>query len=182
MIIGITGSFGAGKGEVVNYLVKKGFSHYSARKFITAEIEKRGLPVNRDTMTTVANDLRANYGPTYIIESLFNEAKAKGGNAIVESIREVLGVRFIKSQGGVVLGIDAEPKLRYERAFKRGSETDNVTYEQWLRQEQIETNPDDPTKQDIFAALKESDVIVENSGTIEDLQRKLDLILEKYET
>ena len=51
IIIGITGTLGAGKGTIVDYLIKtKGFTHYSVRAFITKEIEKRKLPVNRDSM------------------------------------------------------------------------------------------------------------------------------------
>ena len=58
--IGITGTLGAGKGTIVDYLVKsRGFEHYSVRAFITEEIKRRGLPVNRDSMTQVGNDLRA---------------------------------------------------------------------------------------------------------------------------
>ena len=49
MIIGLTGSFGAGKGVVVDYLKTKGFKHYAARDFITEEINRRNLPVNRDS-------------------------------------------------------------------------------------------------------------------------------------
>jgi dephospho-CoA kinase len=81
MIIGLTGSFGAGKGEVARYLVEeKDFHHLSARVLITEEIKKRGLPVNRDTMTEVANDLRAKGGPTYLYEQLIGKAKEIDGD------------------------------------------------------------------------------------------------------
>ena len=65
--IGITGTLGAGKGTIVDYLVKeKGYVHFSVRDFIVEEIERRGLPINRDSMTMVGNDLRAQYSPSYI--------------------------------------------------------------------------------------------------------------------
>lgn len=178
MIIGITGSFGAGKGVVADYLVqKKGFAHFSARGFITEEIKKRGLPVNRDSMIEVANDLRAHGGPTFIFEQLITQAKAYGKDAVVESIRAVAEVRYTKEQGGIVLGIDAEPKIRYERALQRGSETDKVLFKEWCEQEVRESNPDDPTKQDIFGALKESDYIIQNTGGIEELHQKIETFL-----
>ena len=60
-IIGITGTIGAGKGTIVDYLVKeKGYVHYSVREFLAEEVKRRGLEVNRDTLTEVGNDLRAN--------------------------------------------------------------------------------------------------------------------------
>ncbi len=178
MIIGITGSFGAGKGAVVDYLVDhKGFTHFSARSFITKEIKHRDMPVNRDSMIEVANDLRQKHGATYIIESLYNEAKERGGDAVVESLRAVAEVRLIKRLGGIVLGITAQPEIRYERAIARGSETDKVTYEEWIQQEVKESNPDDPTKQDIYGALNESSVLIENNGSLEDLYDAVEKML-----
>lgn len=175
MIVGITGSFGAGKGAVVDYLTKqKGFKHFSARQFIIDEIKRRDLPVNRDSMAIIANDLRAMHAPTYITEQLYKQAQAAGGDAVIESLRAVAEAHFIQSQGGIVLGIDATPELRYARIVERGSETDEVSFDKWLLQEQKETNPNDPTKQDIFGALKESDVIIENDGTLEELYTKID--------
>ncbi|MBU6310825.1 AAA family ATPase [Patescibacteria group bacterium] len=178
MIIGLAGSFGAGKGAVVDYLVaKKGFTHYSASKFITEEILRRGLPVNRDSMTLVANELRAAHGPAYIIETLYGEAQKAGGNAVIESLRAVAEVRKIKALGGRVIGVDARPELRYERSVKRGSLKDTVSYDKWLEQERAETNPDDPTKQDIFGALKEADLVIENNGSFADLDKEIEAAL-----
>ena len=42
IVIGITGTLGAGKGTIVDYLVKnKGFNHFSVRSFIAQEIQNR---------------------------------------------------------------------------------------------------------------------------------------------
>ncbi len=172
VIIGITGSFGAGKGVVVDYLVKnKGFKHYSAREFIFEEAKRRGLDITKGREVTIplANELRATHGPAYIVESLYAQALSDGGNAVIESLRAVAEVRKLKELGAVVIGVDADSRLRFERSIKRGSETDNVSYEQWIDQEKRESNPDDPTKQDIFGALKESNILLTNNGTPEEL-------------
>ena len=76
-----------------------------------------------------------------------------------------------------MLGIDAPPEMRFSRVIRRASETDHVTFEKWVEQEQKESNPTDPTKQDIFGALAISDVIIQNDGTLEELHRKLDAFL-----
>jgi dephospho-CoA kinase len=180
MIIGITGSFGAGKGEVVEYLTtRKNFSHYSASDFITEEIERRKMSVDRNSMIEVANDLRAQYGPAYIIEALYLRAKAHGGDAVIESIRVKAEVERIKELGGIVIGVDADSKVRYERAYARKSSKDNVTYEEWILQEQKESNPHDPTKQDIFGALKESNYIISNNGTRDELHEKIETVFQQ---
>ena len=175
MIIGITGSFGAGKGTVVEYLKKeRGFTHYSASGFIVEEIERRGLPINRDSMALVANDLRADHGPTYIIDSLYARAEAHDGDVVIESLRAVAEVQRIKELGGIVLGIDAKPEVRYAHSLARNSVKDNVSYEKWLEQEQAESNQTDPHKQNIFGALKESDFIITNNGTIAELYKEVE--------
>jgi dephospho-CoA kinase len=178
MIIGVAGSFGAGKGVVVDYLIQtRGFTHYSASGFITEEIKRRGLPVDRDSMTVVANELRKEHGPTYIMEALYRRANEAGGDVVIESLRAVAEAQKIKELGGKVIGVDADSRLRYERACKRGSEKDIVSYEKFLAQERAESNPDDPTKQDVFAALKESDFIVTNNGTLDELHAQIEEVL-----
>lgn len=183
MIIGLTGSFGAGKGAVADYLVKqKGFTHFSAREFIQEEALRRGLDINlgREVTIPVANELRKQYGPSYIMEQLMLRALSHGGNAVLESLRAVKEVTYIQELGGIVLGIDADPLVRYGRIVKRGSETDHVTFEEWHEQELRESNPDDPTKQDIFGALKASDYVIMNSNTIDELHQAVDEFLKQY--
>lgn len=180
MILGLTGSFGAGKGEVVKYLVeKKGFTHFSVREFITEEIKKRGMPVNRDSMIAVGNDLRTVHGPSMIVDVLYPKAEEKGTDAVIESLRAVAEVNRMHELGGLVVGVDADPMIRYERAVKRGSETDAVTFDKWQEQEAIESNQDDPTKQNIFGALKVSDAIIMNNGTLEELHQEIEVALQK---
>ena len=87
IIIGITGTLGAGKGTIVDYLVNnKKLTHLSVRAYLIREMEKLGLPNNRDSMTVLANRLRAENSPSFITDELFKEAVANGQNAIIESI------------------------------------------------------------------------------------------------
>jgi dephospho-CoA kinase len=181
MIVGLTGSYGAGKGSVADYLVNhKGFAHFSARTFISQALAKEGLPVDRDHMIDMGNKLRALHGPSYIFEQLVHMAKEHGGDAVVESVRAVAEAEYIKAEGGLVLGVDADPKVRYERIVARGSETDHVTFEEWHAQEVKESNPDDPTKQDVFGALHASDDIINNSTTLEELYHAVDRFILQY--
>ncbi len=136
-IIGITGTLGAGKGTVVDYLVNNmGFKHYSVREYLIDQIRIAGLPVNRDTMTSVANELRAIHSPSYIIEQLFKQAVLEGGNAVIESIRTPGEINFLKKQGGFFLiAVDAVPKERYNRIKIRASETDKISFDTFLENE-----------------------------------------------
>lgn len=177
-IIGITGPSASGKGTIVEYLVQhKQFVHYSVRSFLTQELEKRNLPIDRDHMRDLGNELRAKYGPSYIIEQLYLQAKEKGENAIIESIRAVWEVENLKGKENFIfLSVDAEQRTRYERCIQRGSETDHVTFEEFQTQEEKEMNNTDPTKQNIAECMKLADIQIRNDGTFEDLYQKLDEI------
>ncbi len=178
IIIGITGTLGAGKGSVVSYLrYWKQFVHYSVSGFISEEIARRGLTGNRDTMRSVANDLRAQYGVTYMVDSLYARALVSRQDVIIESLRALGEVRRIKELGGFVIGVDANQRIRYERALARKSVKDNITYEKFVAQELSEINEGDPCKQNLRGALQEADTVIYNDGTIEDFRLQIKNIL-----
>ncbi|MDD5571017.1 MAG: AAA family ATPase [Bacteroidales bacterium] len=181
IIIGITGTIGAGKGTIVDYLVKnKKFGHFSVRNFLIEEIKKRKLPVDRDSMTLVANDLRSKHSPSYIIEELYKEAKKTSENCIIESIRAIGEVTALKSKENFYLiAIDANPDLRYKRITNRKSETDNITFETFLANEKREMQNSDPSMQNISKCVEMADFVLTNNGTIEELENKTEKIISK---
>jgi dephospho-CoA kinase len=178
IIIGVTGTIGAGKGTIVSYLETKGFRHYSSRKFIVAEIERRSMPVNRDSMTIVANDLRATHSPSYIVEELYKEAAFANTKAIIESIRTEGEIVALRKRGNFYLfAVDADPETRYKRIVSRGNETDRISYEKFLEDEAREMHSTDPTKQNLSRCIELADFRLVNNGTIEKLHRQIDKIL-----
>ena len=179
--IGITGTLGAGKGTIVDYLVKnRGFVHYSVRAFITEEIKRRGLPINRDSMTLVGNDLRAQHTPSYIVEQLYEQAQASGCNCIIESVRTPGEVAALRSKPNFYLfAVDADPHVRYERIALRASETDHVTFETFVANEQREMTSDDPNKQNLKRCIEEADFRFDNGGTMQQLEEQVEQVLQK---
>ena len=181
LIIGITGTLGAGKGTIVDYLVKtKGFEHFSVRQFLIEEIKKRGLPVNRESMTSVANDLRKNHHPAYIIEALYHKAEKEGGNAIIESIRTPGEIDFLRNIGNFYLfAVDADPKIRFKRIKTRSSETDNVDFETFMANEQREMKTSDPNKQNLSKCIEMADFKFDNNGDLKALYKQVDETINK---
>ncbi|MEN9649139.1 MAG: hypothetical protein RL094_106 [Candidatus Parcubacteria bacterium] len=182
IIIGLTGTIGAGKGTVVDYLTKeKGFVHYSAREVLTREVEKRGMPLNRDSYAHVANGLRNVHGPFYIAEQLFIEAKKHGRNAIIESLRTPGEVNFLRENPGfVLLAVDADIETRYERIKRRKSETDHISFEKFKSDNEREMTSVDPYSQNINACIAMADAVVHNQGSLEALYVEVDEALAKF--
>lgn len=176
MILGITGTIGAGKGTLVDYLVKqKGFEHHSVREFLLEEIRKRGLPEHRGSMRDLGNELRRNYHPAHVVETLHK--RAAGANAIIESVRTVGEAEFLKALGASIVAIDADKKSRYDRAIARGSSTDNLTFEQFVEEENREMASTEPWDMNVFAVMDMADFRIQNDGTEAELHAKIDEML-----
>jgi dephospho-CoA kinase len=182
MIIGITGTNGAGKGEVVRYLVEeKGFTHYSGREQLTAELKLRGLEVDRPNMNLVGTELREKYGPAYIAEVFLDRAEKEGKkNIVIESIRSPFEADAIHKAGGKIIVVDADLETRYYRVVTRGSDTDKVSFEEFCAQQEREMTSEDPTnpaKMDIRAVIEQADVHLQNNGLLQDLYTEIDAAL-----
>ena len=182
MIVGITGTLGAGKGTIVEYLLKRNFKHYSVRNFLTEEISRRGMPVNRDSMVLVANDLRAKFGPSYIVEELYKKAKTAGGDCVIESIRCPGEVDALKGKEGFVLfSVDADVETRYSRVVDRAGVTDGVSFNEFTANEQREMTSLDPNKQNLRACIEVADYNFKNDWTIKELHSKIEKVLSGIE-
>ncbi|MDD4026687.1 MAG: AAA family ATPase [Candidatus Shapirobacteria bacterium] len=181
IIIGITGTIGAGKGTIVEYLVgKKGFKHFSARAFLVEEIEKRGLENNRDNMVAVANDLRQKNSPSFVADELFKRALESGNDCIIESLRTQGEVESLKQKGNfILLAVDADPKIRYERITNRLSSTDNISFEKFLADEEREMTSDDPNKQNLKKCIEMADFTITNNKDINYLNQQIEEIYDQ---
>ena len=175
-IIGITGTIGAGKGTIVEYLVEHyGFKHYSVRNFLIQKAQKLNLPLNRDTYVALANALRESHSPSYIIDELYQEAEKNGADAVIESIRTPGEVESLRTKENFVLwAVDADPKIRYKRITARKSETDQISYETFLSNELREMTAEDPAKQNLTACIRQADFLFINNGDFEKLFKQIE--------
>jgi dephospho-CoA kinase len=179
IIIGLTGTIGAGKGTMVDYLKKQGYIHYSARSFLLREVAKRNLEPNRDNILLVANGLRKEHFPGYIIAELLKEAQSNGAHAVIESIRSLGEIDTLKklTDRFYLVAVDADPKVRYERIKKRNLSTDHVTFEKFLEDERKETVTTEPWAANLKACIDQADFVFKNDGTFAELETQVEEVL-----
>jgi dephospho-CoA kinase len=180
MIIGITGTDGAGKGIAVDYLVeKKGFIHCSARALWVDEINTRGLEVKRENMRIVANDLRAKHGNDFLITEYKRRTGFESGrNYIIDSVRAVAEVATLKELGGVLWTVDANSRVRYERTQSRATEG-AVSFKEFMAQEALEMNDPNPNGMQKAKVIAMADVTFFNDKTPQELFAQVELALQK---
>ena len=133
------------------------------------------MPLNRDSMTIVANNLRETYGPSYVTDQLFYKASEAGKNCIIESIRTPGEITSLREKGDfILLAVDADVKIRYSRIQQRASSTDNVDFETFCKNEKREMNSTNPNAQNLQKCIEMADYKLLNNGSIEDLIRNFE--------
>ena len=174
MYIGITGTFAAGKGEVVAILRKYGFTRYGFGDFLRAELAKRGMDTSIATTTKFANSLREEHGDGYLAEQLLERLESEAPkHAVLESIRHPAELAVLRRLPGfILLSVDAPRELRYERLQQRGRSDNLKTFEEFCYWEdkQLEGKG---SEQQLYAVMDEADVHLMNIGTIDELEMQL---------
>jgi dephospho-CoA kinase len=179
-LIGITGTFGSGKGTVVDLLKKKlDFVYVNARELIIEVAKDEGVKIeNRDDMREYV-DGRNKRGRSLTddINERYNTKENQNKIFVFESIRRVKEVeefRAIFGKDFLFVSVDTPIQQRYERIVQRGSMTDQVSFEKFQEQEMLENVSDDPNKMNLYKCRDMADVKILNIGTLEDLEKEID--------
>jgi dCMP deaminase len=177
MIIGLTGTNGAGKTAVSEYLINRGFEHYSLSDEIRDETRRRGQEITRDILIEVGNELREKFGPGILAERILLKLE-KDHNYVVDSIRNPYEVEVLKRRKDfILLAVEADQAIRFERTRMRGRENAAQTLDQFICEEARELESLNPANQQLHATRRKADIVINNNETIENLHLKLDELL-----
>lgn len=149
-IIGIAGTNGSGKDAL-------GYIRQSLSKSVTVslsdilrhELDKKGISHERENLRSLSAEWRAAEGPGVLavktIEQYNEQKEARGltGLSIV-SLRHPAEAQAIKDAGGMVIWVDADVRIRYERITNRGEgrPEDQKTFEEFVAEESAEMSPE----------------------------------------
>ena len=177
MIIGLTGKNGGGKGEVVKFLVERGFQALSLSDVIRQEIERQGKPVTREVLVETGNRLRKEFGSGVLAERVFARLDPEKNYAI-DSIRNPTEVQVLRRRRDFFLvHIQAPQRLRFERLRQRGRENDPKTYDEFLALEAKEASSLDSNNQQLDETISLANTTLENGGPLREFHEKVKRLL-----
>ena len=173
-LIGLTGTNGAGKSEVANYLRTKGYAYFSLSDEIRDALRKKGKVATRDNLIATGNALRRRFGPDILARRVMKKIK---GKAVIDSIRNSREVAFFKRQKDFVLAaVDAPVELRFKRVRRRGRSESASTLTEFIAKEEEEM-AGGRAGQQLRRSMEMADIVIVNAGTLETLRRKVEKCL-----
>ena len=167
MIVGVAGPYGAGKGEVVEYLRARSFYALSLSDVLRDELRARGETETRERMIATGNELRARNGPAVLAEKICARL-LPDRNYVIDSIRHPAEVATLRAQGRGfrLVWVDADPKLRIDRLRSRNRPGDPASLETLLEQEGRERSGGGESAQQLDAVAALADVRLRNEGSL----------------
>jgi dephospho-CoA kinase len=173
-LIGLTGTNGSGKGAAAEYFISKGYAFFSLSDVIREELKKEGCEPTRDNLIRKGNELRSSGGADFLARQVMKKVE---GKAVIDSIRNPEEVRFLKSNKNfILLAIDANAELRYERVKKRGRNESAATLQEFIKKED-EEKTENPMQQQLHICFEMADFKILNEGSLADLTNKLEEFL-----
>lgn len=176
MIIGLTGSMGCGKGEVVKILQNLGFRYITLSSIVKEEAKKRGVFEEREQLMDIGNELRKKEGAGVLAKRVLGKITASGYEKwVIDGIRNPAEIEALRKVENVfIIGISVNQELLIERIFGRGRSGDSKAREEIVRKIEREWGKGElASGQQVGKCMDMADVIVSNDGAIKELGEKV---------
>lgn len=179
MILGLTGSMGAGKGEVVKILERWGFKYITLSKMVRAEAQRLGIPEEREKLMAVGDQMRAQEGFGVLAKRALETIQKEGGDKwVVDGIRNPAEIDELrKSPDAHIVGLQANQDILVDRIIKRARPSDAKTPEDIIHRIKKEWGDGEPEGgQQVGKCMQKVDRIIVNEGTLEELEKKFEAV------
>ena len=176
-ILAFTGLIASGKGTAAKYFIEK---HKAVSfRFSTSMrdvLDRLYLEQSRKNMAEISLVLREAFGQNLFSKVIANDAaKSESELEVIDGVRRSYDLEALKKiEGFQLIGVEVDSKIRFERLKKRGENADDIskTWEQFQADHKLETEVYIPE------LLKQADVTIDNNGSLEDLYKQLDKLVE----
>lgn len=183
LIIGLVGPSGSGKTTAAKYLKKKNYYSITLSDYIRGQAKKKGQRrLSRKILQNIGNQMRLQLGPQILAQlALKDIGNKKKKKVVIDGIRNLYEVGFLqKEERFFLLGMEAPPKIRYQRIVKSKGKKWVGSYNDFLK---IERRENELGKKEIGLRVKDclakADKIIDNNGDINGFYCQLDQYLAK---
>ena len=176
LYIGLVGEKLAGKDTISEYLVSKyDAAHFRFTHILDAILEDLDMPISRKNEIDLGLALRKVFGQHVLVNALEERVKKSWANLIVVNGIRMDELDVVKSWGAKIIYVTAPIEVRFERYKNRREKADDaqMSLEQFIEQEK------GPTELAIPSLGKQADMRIDNTGSKEDLYKKVDEIIKK---
>ena len=173
IILGFTGLISCGKGTVTKYLKEKHAAEtFRFSTMLRDVLTRLYLEHSRENMSGLSTVLRDFFGQDLMAKVMAKDVvNSQADLIVVDGIRRMEDIKYLRALPNFKLvSIEADMKTRYERLIERGENSDdkNKTWEDFVADHQLET------ELTILDTMKVADIVINNDGNLEALQRQLD--------
>ncbi len=174
-IIGISGSFASGQDTLAEYLKTDfGYLWFSTSDMVRKVSQERYGSIERPMLFRTATELRKERGGGVLVEIGIEEYQKSHNDVgiVLSGIRSMGEMNAVLDAGGVMVYVDADPEIRYQRMVSRRRDQESqLTKEEFLDREQAEwhvgDNDADFNKRDIRAYAESKDMIILNDSDLQ---------------
>ncbi len=164
-IIGLIGHIGAGKTSIATYLESKGCLRITLSDFLKEEATVRGLAPTRRNLQDLGDEFRRRHGGSFLAARAVQKALNAGSvQVVVDGLRNPDEVRALKDSGNALLLAVCRPYSSAPR-FEQSA----------ITREMSPSAP--PWGQRVADSTSMADVVIVNSGDLEDLYARVDSLL-----
>jgi dephospho-CoA kinase len=167
-VIGLAGTFASGKDTVSHYLAEfHGFTHVSTSEMVREVAMKERGSVERPILHEVADEHRRSDGAGWLVEVALKKERP----LVISGLRSLGEAKTIKQAGGVLVFIDAPIESRYERMKARSRDREILLSLEEFRDNELKEwhIGDSDADFNLRDIKKTSDVVIENTSTVDEL-------------
>ena len=181
IILGFTGLMASGKSTAAKYIKEKyGANTYRFSTALRDVLDRLYLPHKREHMQKLSTVLRESFGEEVLAKIMAEDVKNDPNElVVVEGIRRPGDVEYLKQNPGFVLvEIFTDIETSLTRLNKRGENPDDAT----KTLEKFKKDQEQESELKITEISKEATERINNNGSLEDLNNRLDELVKKYES
>jgi len=168
----------SGKSEAVQIAKDIGIPVFRMGEMVWDEVKKRGLEINDENVGAIANQMREKYGKDIWAKRTIEKIKSMKNveSVIIDGIRNTEEISAFKRElkgNFTVVAVEVPDELRHRRALNRGRKDDSKNLEKIKERDKREIG------WGIDTVIASADIVISNTGNIEDFRNKIREILNK---